>query len=173
MKRNNLLLLATAMLVAFTMLNACKSDDDAAASTDKELYDMSKSGSGFTWYKNSDALLPKSSGTGHSQPLLRTRYNDVAAAMLDMDGKVKTGTVFPEGSLIVKELNNNATTIGRYAILYKQSGHPDADVDGWVWGYINADGSVVEPAANKGNNCRGCHGQADHIDFTLMNKFFQ
>jgi Cytochrome P460 len=173
MKRNNLILLANAVLLVLTMLNACKGDDDSAKNTDQELLDLSKSATGFTWYKNSDALLPKSSGTGHSQPLLRTRYNDVAAAMLDMDGKVKAGTVFPDGSLIVKELNNNATTIGRYAILYKQSGHADADADGWVWGYINANGSVAEPAANKGNGCRGCHGQADHIDFTLMNKFFQ
>ncbi len=173
MKRNNFILISAAILALAVLSNACKNEDDGAGGTDGDLLSMSKSADGFTWYKNSDALLPKSSGTGHSQPFLRTRYNDIAAAMLDADGKVEAGTVFPEGSLVVKELHDNATTIGRYAILYKQSSSPDADADGWVWGYINADGSVAEPASNKGASCRGCHAQPDNIDFTLMNKYFQ
>ncbi len=174
MKRNNLLLFSTLLMASVAVFTACSKDDDSSSSgiTDQELLDLAKSTNGFIWYKNSDDLLPKSSGTGHAQPLLRTRYNATAAAQLDADGKVKAGTTFPDGSLIVKELNDNATTLAIYAVMYKQSDDPNADANGWVWAYINADGSVLTSATGKGNGCNGCHGQADHIDFTLMNKFF-
>ena len=82
------------------------------------------------------------------------------------------GATFPEGSLIVKELYDNSTTLGRYAILYKKSGSSDADAKGWVWGYINADGGVAEAASKKGSSCISCHSQADNIDYMLMNKYF-
>ena len=72
----------------------------------------------------------------------------------------------------VKELNDNSTTLGRYAILYKKSGSADADAKGWVWGYINADGGVAETASKKGSSCTSCHSQADNIDYMLMNKYF-
>jgi hypothetical protein len=150
---------------------SCKKEDEAEG-TDKELYDMAKNASGFTWYKNTDELLNKSSGSGHSQPFLRTRYNAVAATKLDSLGKVMEGTSFADGSLIVKELYSDASTLDRYAILYKKSGHADADSRGWVWGYINADGTVAVPASEKGSSCTGCHLQQDNIDYMLMNKFF-
>lgn len=150
--------------------NACKKEE--AKGTDRELYDMAKATNGFTWYKNSDAMLDKSSGSGHNYPFLRTRYNVLAASQLDADGKVKSGASFPDGSLIVKELHNSSHKNERYAILYKQSGHADADAKGWVWGYINDDGTVAEAAANKGKACNGCHNQADNIDYMLMNKYF-
>ncbi|HSA42994.1 MAG TPA: cytochrome P460 family protein [Bacteroidales bacterium] len=152
-------------------ISSCKKDEQAAG-TDKELYEMAKATSGFTWFKHSSSLLNTSSGSGHPQAFLRTRYNAVAATMLDSSGKIMTGATFPEGSLIVKELFDNATTLGRYAMLYKNPGSSDADAKGWVWGYINADGSVAEPASNKGSACISCHSQAGNIDYMLMNKYF-
>lgn len=176
MKRNKILLFSTLLFAALALLNACKKDDDtssSAAITDEELYDLAKSTSGFVWYKNSDDFLDKSTGTGHTPPLLRTRYNAKAATALDSNGKVKAGTTFPDGSLIVKELNDNPTTLAIYAVMYKSADDPNADANGWVWAYLNANGSVLASSTGKGNGCNGCHGQADHIDFTLMNKFFQ
>ena len=152
-------------------LNACQKDKEATG-TDKELYDMALVNSGFTWFKNSNALLNKSAGSGHSQPFLRTRYNTLAATKLDSMGKILPGAVFPEGSLIVKELHTNGPTLDRYAILYKNSGSAEADAKGWVWGYINADGTVAEKASNKGTACISCHSQADNIDYMLMNKYY-
>lgn len=153
-------------------IDACKKDV-VTADTDTELYNMAKETNGFTFFKKTATLLAKSSGTGHSaQPLLRTRYNAIAAAKLDTNGRIMAGTTFPEGSLIVKELYNNATTLARYAVLYKKPSSADADAKGWVWGYINADGSVVNAAAQKGSGCTGCHSQTDNIDYMLMNKYF-
>lgn len=149
--------------------NSCKKE---ATGIDKELFDMSKESSGFVWYKKSDVLLSKSSGSAHPQPYLKTRFNATAATSLDSIGKVLAGASFAEGSLIVKELYDNTTSIGRYAILYKNSGNENADANGWVWGYINADGKVAEAASKKGASCISCHSQSGSIDYTLMNKYF-
>ncbi|MFN8431355.1 MAG: cytochrome P460 family protein [Spirosomataceae bacterium] len=155
------------------MLNGCKKSDPIAEnSTDQMLYDLAKTTIGFKWYKNSDQQLEKSSGSAHSYPLLRTRYNAIAAVNLDNQGKIIEGKTFKEGSLIVKELSKNASTIERYAILYKNASSPDADAKGWVWGYINGNQTVADAASNKGRSCTGCHSQSGNIDYMLMNKFF-
>lgn len=158
-------------LTVISSIHSCKKETDATG-TDKELYEMIFVTSGVYWYKNSSSLFNKSEGSGHPQPFLRTRYNSIAATKLDSNGKIMTGAKFPEGSLIVKELYDNQTTLGRYAILYKNSGSADADAKGWVWGYLSADGKVAEAASNKGTSCIGCHSQADNIDYMLMNKYF-
>lgn len=162
------------ILMSFVFLfviNGCKSEKQAEG-PDKLLYDMARESAGFTWYKKSDALLNTTSGSGHNFPFLRTRYNQTAAARLDDNGKIIAGSVFPEGSLIVKEFHDKDNKPARYAILYKEAGNPDADSKGWVWGYINADGTVEESAAEKGNSCNTCHNQSGNIDYMLMNKFF-
>lgn len=165
------ILLCVTGMICFSVLKACKKEEKGTG-TDKELYDMAVVSSGFTWYKHSSAQLNKSAGSGHGQPFLNTRYNTLAAAQLDSTGKVKPGTLFPDGSLIVKELYDKSGKLERYAILYKSTGHKDADPKGWVWGYINYDGSVSEPASRKGSICINCHSQINNIDYMLMNKFF-
>jgi hypothetical protein len=153
------------------IINSCKKEKVIEV-TDIELYDMAKETTGFTWFKKSSSFLDKSSGSGHPQSNLRTRYNSIAASKLDSNGKIIAGTTFPEGSLIVKELYINSSTLERYAILYKKSDSKDADAKGWVWGYINADGKVSIPASKKGTSCINCHSQAENIDYMLMNKYF-
>ncbi|MEY4595043.1 MAG: hypothetical protein RIQ47_1453 [Bacteroidota bacterium] len=168
MKLFNRLFLIVLLLVSF----ACTKEDQLKG-TDKELYDEAKASTIFFWYKFNSSLLPKSAGSGHNFSYLRTRYNVTAASQLDTLGKIKPGAVFPEGSLIVKELYRSSTSLSRYAILKKNSSSSDADANGWVWGYIDADENVAEPAKNKGSACTGCHSQADNIDYMLMNKYFQ
>lgn len=152
-------------------LFACKHDPDPSA-IDAELYLLALNTDGNVWYKHSDQLLPKSSGSGHSQPLLRTRYNEVAATVLDGDGKVQPDAVFPIGSLVVKELCEDDGSINTYAVLLKRPAEPAADPNGWVWGYLRANGDVRASALDQGAGCRTCHGQTGHIDQTLMNLFF-
>ncbi|MCD8529202.1 MAG: cytochrome P460 family protein [Chitinophagales bacterium] len=162
-------LLLSLSLIVFQA--ACNKDKEATG-IDKELFDMSVSTAGFTYYKNTDVLLDKSSGSGHSEPYLKTRFNATAASHLDTNGKVISGTQFSEGSLIVKELYSSSSSIGRYAILYKDSGNEFADANGWVWGYINADGTVAASAEEKGSGCISCHSQNGNIDYSLMNQYF-
>ena len=166
----NTLFLATCLVITCTF-HSCK-DDEEAVGIDKQLLDMATEVAGFTWYKNSDVLLNKSAGSGHGEPFLRTRYNSTASAMLDNTGKIIPGSDFPEESLVVKELYDNTTDIGRYAILYKSSSNEYADANGWVWGYINADGTVAASATEKGSGCISCHSQSGNIDYMLMNIYF-
>ncbi len=152
------------------MVSSCSKDDEATG-TDTNLFDLAKETNGFVWYKNSDVFLPRSSGSGHNYSKLRTRFNSIAAGQLDASGKVLPNAIFPEGSVIVKELSNG-NSVERYAVLYKNSQLADADSKGWVWGYINASGSVAISSSEKGSSCSGCHSQNGSIDYTLMNKFF-
>ena len=148
---------------------SCKKTPDGI---DGNLFTLAEETSGFVYYKNSDAFLDKSAGTGHNYPFLKTRFNALAATQLDANKKVLAGAVFPEGSLIVKDLYNSKEKLERYAILYKDSDSEAADGNGWVWGYIDAKGKVAEPALNKGASCIGCHTQPGNIDYTLMNIYF-
>ncbi len=157
--------------VALLLITSC-AKEKVPTSTDRDLFTMSKKIAGFVWYKKSSELLELSDGSGHGKPFLRTRYNAIAAKNLDENGKVINGSIFEEGALIVKELYDDETTLGRYAMLYKQSKSPDADAKGWVWGYIDANEKVVVPASGKGGSCINCHSQAENIDYMLMNKFF-
>jgi hypothetical protein len=157
-----------AMTISFI---SCKKNKEAEG-IDKQMLDMAQNDGGYTWYKHSSALLNKSSGSGHNYPYLKTRYNGTAATMLDTNGMIMDSVEFPEGSFIVKDLYSDASTLGRYAMLYKQSNNSSADANGWVWGYIDADGNVAVSAEDKGKQCISCHSQEGNIDYMLMNKFF-
>ena len=157
--------------IVASVLSSC-SKDKVPSQIDDDLREMAMDTVGFEWYQFNDSLYEKSSGSGHNWPFLKTRYNTLAQTQLDGNGKVLSNASFPDGSLIVKELFADSTTIGRYAILWKQSNHEYADQNGWVWGYINADGSVATSAVHKGNTCISCHQQSENIDYTLMNKYF-
>lgn len=170
MKKQTIIWAAFTLAVVAISLQACKKDEPAEG-IDLELLSLAEATTGFTWYKNSDAWLPKSSGSGHNYTSLRTRYNTTAATQLDGNGKVMANASFPDGSLVVKELSSGSS-VERYAILYKMAGHEYADANGWVWGYVNADGTVATTAEDKGAICTSCHLQQDNIDYMLMNKFF-
>jgi hypothetical protein len=163
---------AIACCAAIITIASCEQTiikDTTTPLTDAKIFETAKLTSGNVWYKNSDAYLAKTAKSGHSQPLMRTRYNATAAAQLDANGKVKAGTVFPEGSVITKELVKTGNVLDGYAVLWKRKADPNADADGWVWGYLNATGGVNNPISGKGNGCIGCHSIEGHIDRTLMN----
>lgn len=164
--------LIAALICGVGLMNSCKKDV-ALSEIDEELFNMARNTVNFTLFKNSTDLLNMSDGNAHTYPYLRTRYNDIASTQLDTTSRISENALFPEGSIIVKELYSNTTTIARYAVLYKNSSNVNADARGWVWGYINANGTVAETATNKGSACNGCHSQSGNIDYMLMNKYFE
>lgn len=153
------------------LVTACKYDN-VEGRFETEIFNKAKSTNGYVWFKYSNISLQKSSGSGHVQPLLKTRYNAVAAGQLDSLGRIKIGATFPEESMVVKELLDNSGNIEVYAVLYKKSKHPSADSKGWVWGYYNKDGTVVISSALKGKDCIGCHSQSGNETYMLMNKYY-
>lgn len=141
--------------------------------TDSILYINAKSRNNYTWYYLKDTLLSRSTGTGHPQPFFKTRFNSIAATKLNSQGRILDNAKFPEGSMIVKELILSDSSTTRFAIIYKQANSKNADINGWVWGYINFDGKVAIQASQKGVACISCHSQSESIDDVLMNKYFK
>jgi Cytochrome P460 len=160
-------------LIVF-VVQACQKDDPAPDTTDRDLAALARDTTGFTWFAHDPALRPKSSGSGHTTPWLRTRYNATAAVQLDpATGHVRAGAIFGEGAVVVKELHQTPTGgATQYAIIRKDPRNANAAANGWVWAIYNADGSVSVSATMKGTGCASCHAQTDNIDGTLMNKFF-
>ena len=160
------------IVIAALLVAGCNGDettvDGPSASTtiEMQLYAMGKDTTGFTFYKNSTDTLSKAGNSGHPDPKLRTRYNAVAARSLDSVGKVKARTVFPESSLIVKELFTN-DVLTTYVFMLKRTGDNNADANGWVWAETYASGSTLYAASNKGFGCINCHSIG--IDYTRMN----
>jgi len=170
MKKNIIIVFLVISIFAITStVQSCKKE---ATGSDKDLFDKSKITTGYTYYKLSTAILNKTSGSGHSDAKLATRYNSEAAKDLDANGKVKAGTVFAENSLIVKELYDNSSTATGYAIMYKKTGDVNADSKGWVWAVYSKDGIVKQAASKKGSGCISCHAGAGNIDYSLMNVSF-
>lgn len=170
MKLIFMLLLLTIMVgVSFT---SCKYDNFEGR-FETEIFNKAKSNEGFVWFKYSSVALQKTTGSGHSQPLLKTRYNLIAAQQLDSVGRIKTNFDFKEDAMVVKELLDNNGNVEIYAVLYKNSKHPNADSKGWVWGYYNKDGTARISSSLKGKDCSGCHSQNGNKDYMLMNKYYQ
>jgi hypothetical protein len=162
-------------IIIISAIISCSKDKTPTTQSDnidEQLFNFAKDTTNYVWYKNNNDVLVKSTESGHPFPFLKTRYNEIAAQQLDVNGKIKSNAKFLDGSLIVKELINSDKTLGRYAILYKKSNNSNADNNGWVWGYIDANGKVAFSADQRGSSCISCHSQGGSIDYMLMNKFF-
>ena len=158
--------------IGFLFFLGCSKDDSPTepagktTTTDGDLYSLGRSENGFVFYKNSADTITKAGGSGHPDPQLRTRYNSIAAQYLDLNGKVKTGTIFPDSSLIIKELFTNGA-LTTYVYLFKKKNDINADANGWLWAESSPTGTPTYSVAKRGAGCTGCHGSG--IDYTRMN----
>lgn len=140
--------------------------DPALAVGDAALQALIAPRSAWTFYKNRPDTLSRASGSGHPEARLRTRYNAFAASQLDATGKVKAGAVFPDSSIIVKDLINGNTLV-TVAVMMKLKKSPQASTAGWVWAEYGPTGGVGYATGNRGGSCAGCHSAG--IDLTRMN----
>lgn len=169
MNKKSIITLASVALFGAAFIQSCKKE---ATGSDKELYDKSKITSGFTYYKKSNAIVNKTAGSGHSDAKLATRFNSEASQSLDADGKVKSGALFADNALIVKELYDKNDKATGYAIMYKKTGDANADSKGWLWAVYSTDGTVKQSITKKGSGCVSCHSGNGNIDNSLMNVSF-
>lgn len=133
---------------------------------DETLKSLTQAAVTWTYFRNSPALIPRASSSPHPETTIRVRYNAFAASQLDATGRVKTGAVFPDSSVIVKELYNG-TTLSTIAVMAKFTGSQSAGFGGWVWAVYGADGSVQYSTTGRGGACSSCHSNG--IDYTRMN----
>lgn len=164
----------SARFAAIVIIAACSSavtapnprSDAAFTVNDASVQALAATRSGWVFYKGRPDTLNRSPGSGHPEARLLVRYNAQAATQLDASGKVRAGAVFPDSSIIVKDLINGNSLV-TVAVMVKLSRSPQATPDGWIWTEYGASGAVHTSVNSRGQGCIGCHGSG--IDFTRMN----
>jgi hypothetical protein len=155
--------LAISFIVAsIVAIQSCSKDkDDNALDADNALYCESTL-SGYTYYKNGN-LLAGVSPSPHGS--FKLRFNAIAAAALDTTGELPTGSSFPTGSIIVKEIFSGGS-ISLLAVMKKDPSNENAG-SGWIWAEYNPDGSSAFSASKKGDGCISCHNGTPNRDLTM------
>jgi hypothetical protein len=162
------LLLGALTIAICIVIHSCvyhdlQQDLDVAYATDStlraETFDTR-----LIYYKEGAQLQPAPESP---HGIFRIKYNSLAATVLDSQGKVIAGAVFPEGSLIVKEVFNSDGEIVVDAVLKKSSGDPSAG-ENWLWAEYYRDGGIPFSIAFKGNGCISCHQQTPNNDLVRV-----
>jgi hypothetical protein len=161
------------VLIVAILANGCAEDPleglepgTGPAVPDATLKILSQPGAAWIYFKNSPALIARASSSPHPETTIRVRYNAFAASQIDAAGRVKASALFPDSSVIVKELYNG-TTLSTIAVMMKYTGSQSAGFGGWIWAVYGADGSVQYSTAGRGGACSSCHSAG--IDYTRMN----
>lgn len=116
----------------------------------------------FVYYKNNNSVIPTSEETDRAHDnFMRTRLNKIAASVLSSDGKLPEGVVFPDSSIIVKEIysdKNSAPEI--FAVMVKLKGAENSN-KGWLWAEYSPSGDVEYSVSRNGKVCVSCHKPGD------------
>ena len=160
-----------ASLASLLLLSAC-TKDKITSDEDSLLYQDVVATAVFSWYKNDPTIVASSSGSGHAG-YFRVRFNNIAVAAFDSSGKLPLGSVFPEGSIVVKELFNSASSadLREYAVMKKAPGSSNSE-GGWLWAEYEPGGGVKYSTTNKGSSCVGCHSAQGHRDLVRLFEIF-
>ena len=130
-------------------------------STDVQLFKLVTERQPFSSYvlfPNADSVTSGTlNGSTAHQPLVRVSMNAIALRALQ-NGRLPSGTKFPEGSIIFKEIRTSNGFATLYAVLYKESNNPLAN-NGWLWAEYSPDGAVAYSITSRGSGCIGCHSR--------------
>ncbi len=144
------------------VIHSCKSDDDdepPAPNADEALF-TEVTASGYTFYQGG-SILPPDSASPHG--FFKLRFNSIALAVLDSTGELPSGSTFPEGSILVKEVYTGGGNLDLYAVIKKAPSNTNAG-GGWLWAEYDTNGAVSFSVSNKGSGCVSCHSLAPNRD---------
>jgi len=129
---------------------------------DDILYKWVNSEKNFVYYKNDSTILPTSEDTERAHDnFQRTRLNKIAASVLNAEGKLPKGTVFPDSSIIVKEIYSDKNSKPEIlAVMVKLKGAENSNKD-WLWAEYSPAGDVEYSVSRNGKVCVGCHKPGD------------
>jgi hypothetical protein len=111
---------------------------------------------------NTEGIL---SGSSAHQPRIRVSLNAKALGALQ-NGRLPSGTTFPDGSIVFKEVLANSGVASVYALMYKDPNSSLAG-NGWLWAEYRPGGGTEYSITNRGGACTGCHSldQGPQNDF--------
>lgn len=157
---------AALLAAAFVFVEGCQKTTEA----DKQLFEKATD-SGYTYYKGDATVMPSSSPSAHN-PFFRVKFNQTALAALTDSGRLPAGAVFPEGSIVVKELYNSVSgDLQLLAVMEKASGNSAAG-NNWLWAEFEPGGKAVFSTSKKGNGCISCHNGAGNRDYVRLFELF-
>ncbi|MBN8703431.1 MAG: hypothetical protein J0M08_10220 [Bacteroidetes bacterium] len=156
-------LLFIVFVVFILVINSCAKEkaDVSYAWGNEAFYLLLKDTAGHAFYKNNPAILAKASASPHDA--FRVRFNKKAQSVLGSDGKLPDNGVFPDSSLIVKEIYT-ATSGGnlkQYAGMYKLNGS-------WQWGEYDPEGKTDYSVFLEGKDCTSCHSGNKDLVMTFF-----
>lgn len=109
----------------------------------------------YTPFPRFEGMAP---AAGPHRTQVRVSLNQRALGALQ-NGRLPSGTRFPDGSVVFKEVINDAGVVTSYAVMYKASADSRAG-SGWLWADFSPSGSVGYSIDNRGAMCTGCHMDA-------------
>jgi hypothetical protein len=107
-------------------------------------------------------------GSNAHTPLVRVSMNEKAFSALS-GGALPTGTSFPEGSVIVKEIREDGHTT-LVAVMYRDAQNPLSG-SGWLWAEYTPDGTAMVSVQSRGSGCVGCHSREQGLQHDLVRTF--
>lgn len=163
-RKSKLFLLCLVILLSFSLVS-CR---DAGTfnpppgteqiSTDPQLFALVTQTQPFTSYTLFPRVDSITSGTlngSHAhRPMVRVSMNAAAFGALQND-TLPAGSSFPDGSIIFKQIVDNAQTV-LYAIMVKDRSNPLAG-NGWLWAEYEPSGTVRFSITSRGSICTTCH----------------
>jgi hypothetical protein len=155
--------IATIAALALLLVLRCTKDEGrnpSLAYGDAALLDSCKQ-TYHSFYKNDPTLL---SGAHGPHGTFKLRFNAVAVKALTDSCRLPETKLFPEGSLIIKDVYSGSD-LSLYAFMYKRSGK-------WLWAEIEPSGSVHHGVNGKESVCTGCHSQNCNRDLVLSFCFY-
>ena len=159
MKRYVTVAITVFLFISFSQ--SCKKKDEVSIDDDNALFALIGQ-SGYAYYVGTPGIT---AGVGNSpHGFERVRFNATAKAALDTTGKLPSGSSFPTGSVIVKEIYTSATgSLNLYAVMKKD---PSSSVSGsgYQWAEFTPDGSATFSTGKKGNGCISCHSGSGNRD---------
>ena len=124
--------------------------------SDKQLFVIVSDTTNRKFYKNNPNLLPPASSSPHGS--FRLWFNPKAQTVLDASGKLPVNGIFPDSSLLVKEvLIPLFDSIPVLAVMYKLQGS-------WKWAEYEFDGDVVYSIKKDPSACVSCHSLSPNRD---------
>ncbi|MBK7964453.1 MAG: cytochrome P460 family protein [Bacteroidetes bacterium] len=160
----NLNIILSSLLILSISISACKKDDDDEKEANTNLF-VEINRDVANYYIGTPDIVE---GNGNVHGFIKVRYNTIAAAALDSTGKLPIDSVFPKGSVVVKEIYSSINGgFIQFAVMKKDPGNKYAGA-GWLWGEYKSGGEVTFSVAKKGNGCISCHSLPDNRDLNRV-----
>ncbi|MCE3281023.1 MAG: hypothetical protein K0S44_3214 [Bacteroidetes bacterium] len=142
-------------LLLTIILSSCTKDKGQVPFqvNDRSVFDLVLQTAGSGYYQ-SGAVLPGAGNSPHGS--FKLRMNNVAQRILNSAGELPAGgAVFPDSSLIVKEIQSPGEI--QYAVMYKNG-------RSWAWAEFRGDGKAIYTITANGASCISCHSVTPNRD---------